>query len=295
MLQQLKVAILRRYYRFSNWRAWHSSNVHGEPGALDLPTATGPLKAHLYEGRDAAQRPLVVYFHGGGWVIGDLQTHHAYCHQLADASGCTVISLAYRLAPEHPFPAAQDDCLAAAQYIAERCADFGRSTGGLVLAGDSAGGNLAACVAREADGALRQRLVGTLLIYPAADHYSTPYPSYEDCATGQALTADLMRWFWDTYLAGTDPQGEAARRAMPLRAGELDRLPPTLLCTAGRDPLRDEGMALVAALEAAGVPVEHVHYPDSEHGFACSLGPTADFRDWLSRCAAWLRERPALP
>lgn len=295
MLQTLKVALLRRYYRFTNRRAWHASDVHGEPGALQLPTARGPINAHLYEGGEAAQRPLLVYFHGGGWVIGDLQTHHAYCQQLARASGCTLIAVDYRLAPEHHFPAAQDDCLAAARCLAERHDDFGPSNGGLVLAGDSAGGHLAICTALEADGALREQLCGALLTYPVVDHYSRPYDSYRECARGQALTADLMRWFWDSYLGGVDPESHAAQRAFPIRSEMLERMPPTLLCTAGRDPLRDEGQAFAGALAAAGVAVRAEHYPEAEHGFACSLGPGRDFQAWLDCCAEWLAQRRPQP
>jgi acetyl esterase len=291
MLQTLKVAFLRRYYRYASRKAWHASDVHEEPGAIELPTSRGPLRAHMYEGTRAAERPLVVYFHGGGWVTGDLQTHHAYCHQLAHASGCTVISVEYRLAPEHCFPAAQDDCLAAAQCLAERHYDFGPSNGGMVLAGDSAGGNLAACCALEASGALREELCGALLTYPVVDHYSRAYASYTSCAKGQRLTADLMRWLWDTYLGGIDPEATVAQRAFPIRSDRLGSLPPILLCTVGRDPLRDEGRALAAALREAGVAVQEEHYPAAEHGFACTMGPGRDFQEWLDCCATWLAQR----
>lgn len=292
MFQRLKVSLSRGYFRFINWRAWRAGNVHDSPGGLTLPTSAGAIPAHLYAGEQAEARPRVVYFHGGGWVIGDLQTHHAYCQALARASGCSVIAVDYRRAPESPYPAAHEDALAAAECIAERGADFGPSNGGLVLAGDSAGGNLAATVALEASPALRSQLVGTVLSCPVVDHYSSPYPSYVDCATGQVLTSEVMRWFWDTYLGDLDPGSEAARRARPIRR-TLQDLPDTLLCTAGRDPLRDEGMAFVTAARNAGVSVEHRHYPDSEHSFACSLGSTDDFSDWLGCVADWLATRPS--
>jgi acetyl esterase len=291
MLQALKVGFYRRFYRFSAWQAWRAPNVHAQPGGLELPTSAGPVRAHLYRGKEAANRPLVIYFHGGGWVIGDLQTHHAYCCALCEASGATIIAVDYRLAPEHPFPAAQDDCLAAASAIAERLSDFGPDNGGIVLAGDSAGGQLSLCTALEAEGKLKQRLVGMLLTYPVADHYTRPSPSYEDCATGQALTRDLMRWFWDSYLNDANPAAASTQRAFPIRSSNLGCLPPAILCTAGKDPLRDEGMAMGEALRNAGVDVEQAHYPDSEHGFACSMGPTEDYRDWLSRCAEWIARR----
>lgn len=291
MLQTIKVAVLRSYYRFANWQAWRAGNVHDTPGALELTGRAGTVRAHLYRGEHAADRPLVVYFHGGGWVIGDLQTHHAYCTALSRESGASVIAVDYRRAPEHPFPAAQDDCLAAVDAIAQRHADFGGDSGGLILAGDSAGGHLALSVALEADAELAARIRGLALTYPVVDHYTQPYPSYVECAKGQVLTSDLMRWFWDTYLAGADPDGADTRRAFPIRSPHLATLPPALVCTAGHDPLRDEGKALVAALQEAGVPVESEHYPDSAHGFACSEGPTEDYAAWLARCSEWIAGR----
>jgi acetyl esterase len=288
VFQGLKVAFFRRFYRFSAWQAWRAPAVHDETGGLEIPSSAGPLRGHLYEGPLAAQRPLIIYFHGGGWVIGDLQTHHAYCRALSQASGASLIAIDYRLAPEHPYPAAHDDCLAAANAIAERLADFGPGNGGVVLAGDSAGGNLAACVALEAGETLRDKLVGVILTYPVVDHYSGPYPSYEDCATGQALTSNVMRWFWDTYLGSADPESAAALRALPIRSPALGNLPPTLICTAGKDPLRDEGMAMRQALQAAGVSVESEHFSDSEHGFACSMGRSEDYDAWLRRCSLWI-------
>jgi acetyl esterase len=288
MLQTLKVATLRSWYRFANWRAWRAANVHDDVGAIELPASGGPLRAHIYRGTQAQDRPMILYFHGGGWVIGDLQTHHAYCSALCRASGATLLAVDYRRAPEHPFPAAQDDSLAAMRLVLERLDDFGPGNGRIVLAGDSAGGHLALCTALAADASLAPQIQGLVLTYPVVDHYSVPYPSYVDCARGQALTSDLMRWFWNTYLAGADPDAAATQRAFPIRSNRLAALPPVLLCTAGRDPLRDEGMALVEALRSAGVGVEHEHYADSEHGFACSLGPTADYAHWLKRCGDWV-------
>lgn len=291
MLQSLKVAVLRSYYRFANWQAWRTDNVHDAPGALELPGSGGTVSAHLYRGEHAADRPLVVYFHGGGWVIGDLQTHHAYCTALARESGASVIAVDYRRAPEHPFPAAQDDCLAAVAAIAERHADFGGDSGGLILAGDSAGGHLALSSALEAEPGLFEKIRGLILTYPVVDHYSAAYPSYVECAKGQVLTSDLMRWFWDTYLAGADPNAAETRRAFPIRSPRLATLPPALVCTAGHDPLRDEGKALVEALRQGGVEVDSEHYPDSAHGFACSEGPTDDYHTWLRACGRWIAER----
>lgn len=291
MLQSLKVGFYRRFYRFSNWMAWRADSVHDAVGGLEIPTAHGSLRGHLYEGSAAADRPLIIYFHGGGWVIGDLQTHHAYCGALARASGASLIAIDYRLAPEHTYPAAHDDCLDAATAIAERSADFGAGNGGIVLAGDSAGANLALCTALDAGDGLRERLAGLLLTYPVVDHYSAPYVSYEECATGQALTSNLMRWFWDSYLGGADPDHPDSRRAMPMRSDALAQLPPVILCTAGRDPLRDEGKAIAGRIGEAGIDIVYEHYAGSEHGFACGMGHSEDFDAWLQRCGDWIVER----
>ncbi|MEM6543835.1 MAG: alpha/beta hydrolase [Pseudomonadota bacterium] len=292
MLEGLKVGFFRRYYRFAAWQAWKAPNVEKEPGRLNIHAGSALLKAQLYRGARASERPLIVYFHGGGWVIGDLQTHHAYCRALSDASGATLIAIDYRLAPENPFPSAQDDCLGAATAIAEGSIDLGPSNGKIVLAGDSAGGHLSLCSALDAGDTLRGKLAGMVLSYPVVDHYSKDYPSYTDCATGQALTTNLMQWFWNHYLGTLEPTSEQAQRAYPIRSAGLSRLPPAVLCTCGRDPLRDEGIAMAKRLDDARVSVDYTHYPESEHGFACSMGHSPDYADWLERCAQFIASRP---
>ena len=290
MLQALKVAALRRYYRFENWRAWHGSNVHAEPGALALPTDAGSIAGHLYRGGEhAGERPVICWFHGGGWVIGDLQTHHPFCSALAAATGCHVVSIDYRLAPEHPYPAALDDCSAAVRWLRRNLADLGPSDGRLVIGGDSAGGNLAAgCALDRATAGAGEGLApvaGVLLIYPVTDHYGAGHESYAARADSQRLTASLMRWFWDSYLAGKDPASALA--AQPLRADNLGELPPTLVITCDRDPLRDEGVALAERAAAAGVRVTHHHYDGAEHGFACGMGLTPEAEQALQQISSW--------
>jgi len=291
MLQTLKVRFYRSFFRLSAHQAWHAPKVGSSSNTTELQTSQGPLQAQIYRGQQCDARPLVIYFHGGGWVIGDLQTHHAYCQALCDTSGATVIAVDYRLAPEHRFPTAQDDCHAAAQAIFATREQLSPSNGGIVLAGDSAGGQLSLCTALAADEKLKDALSGLLLTYPVVDHYSRPSPSYVDCAKGQALSSKIMRWFWDSYLGDANPEADSTQRAFPIRSKALDKLPPAILCTAGRDPLRDEGMAMADALRAAGIVVEQEHYPDSEHGFACTMGPTVDYKAWLQRCAEWISKR----
>jgi acetyl esterase len=289
-LQAIKVAALRAYFRHTSSRGWHGGNVHAVPGALEMPTGRGPVRAHLYRGSDAAA-PLIVFFHGGGWVLGDLQTHHPFCSELAARSGCSVVSVDYRLAPEHPYPAALEDCLAACRWLQHNSADLGPSDGRLLLAGDSAGGNLAACCALQLAAAAADPaalpLCGLLLIYPALDHYSTGYVSYRERARGQRLTSSLMRWFWNSYLDSRRGDDPALQAAFPLRADNLDALPPTLLVTAEYDPLRDEGLAFLEKARRAGVPVTHYHYDGAEHGFACSMGLNAEAQQLLQQAAAW--------
>jgi acetyl esterase len=289
MLQFLKVWLLRRYYRWSGARAWRGQFTDAPFSTLQLPLADRQLEARVYSSGAGQDLPVVIYFHGGGWVLGDLATHHPFCQQLRERSGCTVVAVNYRLAPEHPCPAALDDCREAAQWLAQNLQSAGPNNGGMVLAGDSAGGHLAVCTALALDPELRDRLRGTLLIYPVVDHYSAPYASYTERAQGQALTSALMRWFWDTWLAGQGVATAAAAGALPIQSADLAALPPTLVVTAERDPLRDEGVQFAERLRAAGVTVTSEHYSNAEHGFACSQGPTADFAHFLTLTAGWLR------
>lgn len=289
MLQTLKVAFFRHFYRFSSRRAWSKHLPPGDSRDQTLSTSLGNLPVRLFPGSDAAKLPLVVYFHGGGWVIGDLDTHSAYCRALANASGASVVAVDYRLAPEHTFPQAQEDSLAALAAIIGN-AEFGPSNGSIVLAGDSAGGHLSLCTALAANDDLRSTIGALIAIYPVVDHYSTGRDSYAECATGQALTTAVMQWFWDSYLGSKSPDDPSVQSAFPIRSDSLASLPPTLLCTCGRDPLKDEGQAMATALVEAGVTVHSEHYPDSEHGFACTMGPTPDFDHWLKQCADWIRQ-----
>lgn len=288
MFQSLKVWAFRLYYRLSNRWAWRnqSSDIHW--GALEIPSPAGPIHGRLYNAGGGSDKPLIVYFHGGGWVIGDLQTHHAFCLELSAKTGCTVIAVDYRLAPEYPFPAAPDDCLAAVQWIAGHLGDFGPCNGQLVLAGDSAGGNLALCTALQLEEGVRNLVTGTILLYPATDHYSAGFSSYVERAKGQLLTTATVQWFWDTYLGTADRDSPAVQCAYPLRASNLDALPRTLLVTAEFDPLRDEGAALADKLRDAGVEVRFRHFDQAAHGFACSEGLSDDHRAMMVDIVDWL-------
>jgi acetyl esterase/lipase len=288
LLQAFKVWGFRKYYHIISARGWKGHI--GEPtyNALQIPGEVGPIRARMYPGSQTKDRPLIVYFHGGGWVIGDLHTHHPFCHTLSLKSGCTVIAVDYRLAPEHPFPAAPDDCLAATRWIADHIGDFGPSNHRLLIAGDSAGGNLAICTCLELGPEIRAMVAGQVVKYPAVDHYSSMHASYIERARGQSLTSKVMFWFWDTYLADCAADDPKARRAMPLQADTLPGLPPTFLITAEYDPLRDEGIAFADKLREAGVALHYRHFDTALHGFACSEGPTPDFNAYMEDLVSWI-------
>ena len=209
--------------------------------------------------------PGVVYFHGGGWVIGDLETHDHFCRLLASGSGAVVAAVDYRMAPEARFPAAADDSFAAARWVAANAGELGIDPARLAVAGDSAGGNLAAVVAQMARDRGGPRLAFQLLLCPATD-YGFDTASYRDNAEGYLLTKNGMVWFWHNYLADPAAHGRDPR-ASPMRAKTLEGLPPAHIVTAEYDVLRDEGEAYAARLRDAGVPVTVERYGGQIHNF----------------------------
>lgn len=230
-----------------------------------IPGPGGDLALRIYRPEGAGVTPVVVFFHGGGWVIGDLDTHDGGCRSLTAASGCTLVAVDYRLAPEATFPAPVEDCYAATVWVQEHAAELGVDGTRLAVAGDSAGGNLAAVVSQIARDLGTPTISFQLLVYPVTDYEFTS-DSMVDNADGYLLTADMMRWFFGHYLAG-DVDAVSDPRVSPLRAEDLSDLPPAHILTAQYDPLRDQGNAYAAALEAAGVPVEHIEYEGMFHGF----------------------------
>jgi acetyl esterase len=224
-----------------------------------IPGPAGGIPARVYE---PVPEPVgtVVYYHGGGWVLGTLDDFDAVCQSLAVAAGTRVVSVDYRLAPEHRFPAATDDAFAALLWIAERHPDTP-----IVVAGDSAGGNLAAVSALRAREAGGPEIALQLLVYPVVD-CDLMRPSCVECAdTKLILNTPEMAWFWDHY--APDEADRTHPYASPLRASSLEGLPPAYVVIAHHDPLRDEGLAYAAALEAAGVPVTVARYDDQIHAF----------------------------
>lgn len=227
-----------------------------------IPGADADLRARVYRPEGEGPFPTVVFFHGGGWVIGDLDTHDNMVRNICRGSGAVVVAVDYRLAPEHPFPAAADDAVAAARWVATHLEELGGDRR-LGVAGDSAGGNLSAVVAQvlHADGT---SLAGQFLIYPAVDAEGE-YPSRVENAKGYFLEKDTMDWFYGHYAGAWDDAKDA--RLSPLHGADLSGLPPAVIVTAEYDPLRDEGEAYGQALRAGGVPADVQRYDGMIHGF----------------------------
>ena len=236
--------------------------------SIAIPGPAGDIPARLYTPtklrQDEGLAPALVFFHGGGWVIGDLETHDVVCRGIAHDGELLVISVDYRLAPEHKFPAAVDDAIAATRWIADNAKKLGIDPEQLSVGGDSAGGNLSAVVALHARDHGGPLLAGQVLIYPATD-FSMRHPSHSEPETSVLLTHSVIRWFRDHYLGGA--QDAEDWRASPARAETLAGLPPAFVITAGADPLRDEGDEYARRLVDAGVPVVHRTYPGQFHGF----------------------------
>lgn len=248
---------------------------------LEIPSCAGALRARSYRGLDAPPRPSVlVWYHGGGWVIGDLETADRVCRRLANRTGALVVSVDYRLAPEHPAPAAVDDAWDALCWTATHGSELGADCSRLGVGGDSAGGNLAALVALRARDEGGPALCHQLLIYPATDltrssrsHVEQTLPMFDHAGVGG--------WF-DLYVGQCDPTDPMLS---PAAATDLAGLPPSCILTVGHDPLRDEGIAYAERLRAAGVTVEHLHYPSMLHGFIQLSAVTPCAIDAIDACS----------
>jgi len=234
---------------------------------LTAPAPHGTIPLRLYRGAGTAPEralPALVFFHGGGWVIGDLDTHDGVCRQLANVAGCAVVAVDYRLAPEHKFPAAVEDCIGATDWIAANAGALGIDPTRLAVGGDSAGGNLAAVVSLTARDRGGPSLRFQLLIYPAVD-MAMDHESHRRFIADLPLTHTTAVWFRDLYLRSAADRPDW--RASPLRAPDLRALPPAYVVTVGFDPLCAEGEDYADRLRAAGVPVTYRHLPGQIHGF----------------------------
>ena len=250
---------------------------------LAIPSAGGEIPVRVYRPEGDGPLPIVVWLHGGGWAMGSIDTYDAPVRALANAAGALVVSVEYRLAPEAHFPAAVEDSVAAVRWAAACGAELGGDPARLAVAGDSAGGNLAAVAARRLRGELELRLQA--LIYPVTDG-GVNTPSYREFADRYGLTAAGMRRFWELYLDGSDSSNPDAS---PLRDPDLSGVAPAYVLTAERDVLRDEGEAYAAALERAGVPVTHVRWPGTIHGFFRWIAATDVAGEAIAEVGARLR------
>jgi acetyl esterase len=259
--------------------------------ALSAPGPHGAIPLRLYrplqDGRSAAPSlPVLVYFHGGGWVIGDLDTHDTLCRELANGAGIAVVSVDYRMGPEHRFPAAVDDCIAATKWIHAQAASLGVDAQRIAVGGDSAGGNLATVVALHARDAGDLPLAYQLLIYPSTDMRRIS-PSHTRNGQGYLLTSDTIAYFQGHYLP--DAALELDRRASPLLHPDLRNLPPALVLTAGYDPLRDEGIEYAQRLSLAGNRATHIGFERQIHGFILMGRVIDEANEAVAICAAQLR------
>lgn len=274
--------------------------VGGRPGDLgdvrDLrvpgPASSVPVRTYN-PSPGGPPLPVIVYYHGGGYVIGDLDTHDGVCRSIARRSGCLVLSVDYRLAPEHRLPAAVDDACADLRWIADSAGTVGGDPSRIAVAGDSAGASLATVVAILARDQGGPHLCAQALVYPGVDASTTDRPSCRFFATGYLLTTGRLRWFYDQYVPAASDRSDI--RVSPILAADLGRLPPALVLTAQFDPLRDEGEEYARKLEAAGVPVLMRRFDGMVHGFLSVDRWLPAAREAVDLVASFLRERLSAP
>ncbi|MBX3607723.1 MAG: alpha/beta hydrolase [Piscinibacter sp.] len=285
----LSPADARSAYRDRRFFTQPDAPAVAEVRDLQAPGPQGPVPLRLYRpaGAAAGQRlPGLLYLHGGGWVIGDLDTHDTLCRELANGSGAAVVAVDYRLAPEHAFPAAVDDTLAALRWVHAQAEALGLDAARLAVGGDSAGGNLAAVAAIAARDAGGPALALQLLIYPATDQRHGA-ASHAALGEGYLLTRDSMLYYRRHYLP--DPAQYLDWRASPLLQADLAGLPPALVLTAGFDPLRDEGLAYAQRLTEAGTRSTQLCFERQIHGFITMGRVIGEANDAVRLCAAALR------
>lgn len=237
----------------------------GEVHETEIRGPNGPIPLRIYAPAEKGPAPVLVFFHGGGWVRGSLDGYDGLCRQITNRADCLVVSVDYRRAPEQPFPAGFEDCYATTEWVDEHASDIGGDPERIAVGGDSAGGNLTAAVtlaARDRDG---PAFTHQVLIYPAVNPPDvTWFDSYDENGTGYLLEMDSVEWYLEQYCEDADVGNQYV---FPIRARSLAELPPATVVTAGFDPLADEGEAYVNRLEAAGVAVSHLHYEGQIHAF----------------------------
>lgn len=256
---------------------------------LEVRGPAEPVPVRVYTPEGDPPFPVLVYYHGGGWLRGSLDGYDGLCRLLCAEAECLVVSVDYRLAPEHPFPAGFEDCFAATEWAIENAADLQGDPERVAVGGDSGGGNLAAAVSLAARDQNGPDIAHQLLIYPAVSSPSLRwFDSYDENGTGYLLEMDSVEYYYDRYIQSPAHLGNMY--AFPLRARDLGGLPPATLLTAGFDPLRDEGVAYAERLGEAGVAVEHLHYDSQIHAFVSLFEHLDEGREAISEMAAELRD-----
>ncbi len=253
-----------------------------------IPGPAGEIPVRIYTPEGAAAKGVLVYFHGGGWVIGDIGTHDDVCRSLAKGAGCVVVSVDYRLAPEHKFPAGPEDCYAATKWVAQNAAALGIDANRIAVGGDSAGGNLAAVIAQMARDRGGPKIAFQLLIYPATDWSKESASQREFTQDGYILSRGDMVWFYDHYM--TSAADKTNPYFSPACAKSLAGLPPAFVLTAAIDPLRDEGEAYAEALRKAGGAVTAKRYRGVCHGFIMMGAKLDTGKQALADCCAELKK-----
>jgi len=280
----------REYYRQARFVTNPEPPELKSVAPLSIPSPGGSIPARIYTPKVLRQSgglaPCLVFFHGGGWVIGDLDTHDVACRKLADEGQLIVISVDYRRAPEHKFPSAVDDAIAATAWVASCAKELGVDASRLLVGGDSAGGNLAAVVAIAARDCNGPAIAGQVLIYPATD-FAMTHPSHSEVETSVLLTHSVVKWFCNHYLNSAADVHDW--RASPARASTLIGLPPAYMLTAGADPLRDEGDEYAKRLMQADVAVTHRIFPGQFHGFFTMGKLLQQANVAAQEIGAWLR------
>lgn len=283
-LANVDIPALRAAVNAAGWPTERTEMASVED--VTVADGAGDIPARLYKPRDGEALPLLVFLHGGGFVLCSLDTHDNFCRALAKAGDCAVLSVDYRLAPEHRFPAAYEDASAALEWAAANASALGCDAERLALAGDSAGGNLAAAAALHASSEIRLRLRHLLLFYPASDPTASG-TSYETFPKTPFLSAEMMRWYWQQYVS--EPAYLADPRVALLRSPDLAGLPQTTVAIAEFDPLRCEVEAFCAALTEAGVDLDTRRYNGVSHGFASMVGLIGKARLAIDHGGARLR------
>ncbi len=284
--ETMEPVVARQYYEKACDLARGNPPQLFEVKNISIPGPRSELPAIYYRARQADSLPILVYFHGGGYTIGSPTSHDSVCRHLCLEADCIVISVDYRLAPEHPFPAAIDDAFAATQWVSEQARALGGDPERIGVGGDSAGGNLSASVCLQAKLETGPKLAFQLLIYPGTD-MTQSFSSHETFGQGYLLTSSLIAWFYQNYMPN-EPDNTQWRTS-PLHANDHSELPPAFVLTAGFDPLQDEGKAYAEKLKAAGVPVSYSHYEGMLHGFITQPGFIDKAREAISECASHLK------